>query len=144
MVTPEQKQQEAATAAAKPVGCGGKGFGLGGAAPSTGPSGDDPMRALVKATDVGKTVGSVVKSAGTGDQPYLGMVPKSALATGPGGTWCDFNRRILISYHRILICAIRNLDFLLKNVDSILNQVGTDVLKPIACGEDTGSSSYAL
>ena len=23
--------------------------------------------------------------------------------------WCDFNRRILISYYRILICAIRNI-----------------------------------
>ena len=27
---------------------------------------------------------------------------------------CDFNRRILISYSRILIRTIRNLDFLLK------------------------------
>lgn len=87
MVTPEQKQQESAAQAAKHFGATGARNGSGGTMPSRGPSGDDPMRAVVKPTDVGKTVGSVVKSAGSGAQPYLGMAPKSALSTGPGGTW---------------------------------------------------------
>ena len=37
---------------------------------------------------------------------------------------CDFNRRILVDDYRIRICAIRNPDFLLKNVDFIIKKTG--------------------
>jgi Ca2+-binding EF-hand superfamily protein len=90
MVTAEQMQQEKARAAADAVGLASTGQRSGqlpSMGPGSGPSEHNPLSAVVKATDVGKTVGSVIKTASSGEQPYIGLQPKSALTTGPGGTW---------------------------------------------------------
>ena len=123
MVTSEQKKQESATAAAKRAGAAGAQNKSGGTAPSTGPSEGDPMRAVIKATDVGKTVGTVVKTAGSGAQPYLGMKPKSALATGPGGTWWarTFSNRSHVE--RTQVRPRTHFDYItLADVDSVFSR----------------------
>lgn len=92
MVTKQQKQQELASFAAALGGSGGGevgggGGGGGGLKPARAPASADAMQAVIKAGDVGKTVGAVVKIVSTGEQPYLGAMPMGPMTAGPGGTW---------------------------------------------------------
>lgn len=93
MVTKQQKQQELAAFASAVGGGGEPGGGLkparGGGA-QRAPAAADAMQTVIKAGDVGKTVGNVVKTLAAGETPYPGGGASAAsgpMTSGPGGTW---------------------------------------------------------